>query len=154
MFWTFSRVGFLPAMREAGSPPGTRMKMMKTSTLTAKRTAIIPMKRRRMKASISGHRRCRWGPPSMLDPHFGTRVERVPQAVTEDVQGKHRQHDRDSRHEREPRRAHDLLLAGRDQVAPGRIRKTHSGAEEREPGLGKDVARDDQREEDEHGRGD
>jgi len=59
MFCTFSAVGFLPAMREAGSPPGTRMKMMKTSTLTAKRTAIIPMMRRMMNASISGHRPCR-----------------------------------------------------------------------------------------------
>src|SRR6266540_6655449 len=138
MLTMFAGVGFLPAIRSAGSPPGIRTKTMNTITLTANSTAIIPMKRRMMKATISGR-----GPPSVLDPHLGARVERVAQAVAEDVQGEHRQHDRDARHEREPRRGHELLLAARDQVSPGGIGGAHAGTEERKACFGKDVGRDD-----------
>ena len=90
----------------------------------------------------------------VLDPHLRARVEGVAQAVAEEVQREHRQHDRDPGDEREPRSRLDLVLAARDHVAPRRVRGPHARAEEREAGLGEDVGRDDQREEDEHRGGD
>src|SRR5215210_3875155 len=90
----------------------------------------------------------------VLHPDLGPRVEGVTQAVAEHVQREHREHDRDTRDDREPGCGDDPRLAVGDQRPPGRVRRLYSGAEEREAGLGEDVVRDDQREEDEQGRGD
>src|SRR5437870_8020021 len=157
MLTMFAWSGFLPAIRSAGSPPGSRMKITKTRKLIANRTATIPISRRMMNVAISA-------PSSnadvlldgalVLDPDLGPGVEGVTQAVAEDVQREHGEHDRDSGDEREPRGARDLILAARDQVPPRRVGQAHARAEEREPGLGEDVVRDDQREEDEDRRGD
>ena len=45
MFMMFCGVAFLPAMRCAGSPPGTTMKIRKTTKLTAMHTRIMPIMR-------------------------------------------------------------------------------------------------------------
>src|SRR5947208_7713326 len=187
--WSFA---FLPAMRVAGSPPGTTMKIRKTMKLTAIRTAIAPMRRRTTKANISGlsgriaellgcecqarqgrrecsgysartrlrtlpgaaqsrarGRRMRPERPLMLDPHLRPRVERVPQAVAEDVQRDDGDHDCDSRSDRQPRRRDDPVLPLRDQLAPGGVRVLDPRTEERQRRLEQDVVRDDEREEDE-----
>ena len=47
----------------------------------------------------------------MLHPHFGARIERVTQAIAEDVEREHGEDDRDARREREHRSRHDQLLA-------------------------------------------
>src|SRR5437667_248442 len=116
MLTMFCRVGFFPAIRDAGSPPGTMMKTRKTRKLTAKSTATIPSSRRTRNAPTSGSPRAvawravRGEPPSVFHPHLGTRVERVAQPVAEDVEREHREHDCDPGHERQPRRRHDSLL--------------------------------------------
>src|SRR5919204_4806945 len=107
MSCTFVGVGFFPAIRAAGSPPGMRMKTTKTRKLTASSTATIPSSRRTMKAAML-----------VLDPDLGARIEGVTEAVAEDVQRQHRHHDRKSRDERLPGCGLDAVLAGRDQVPP------------------------------------
>src|SRR2546429_98812 len=129
------------------SPPALTAEI--TPTLNPKKSpmmpATIPIRRRMMKATISVS-------PLVLDPHLGARVERVAQAVAEDVQREHGQDERDPRDETEPRRGLDLVLPAGDQVSPGRARRAHAGAEEREPRPGDGVVGDGQREEDEDGR--
>ena len=90
-------------MRCAGSPPGTTMKIRKTMNVTAMHTRTAPI-------DASDEER----EPSVLDPHLRARVERVAQAVAEDVERQHGQHDRDARRERQPR--------PRDDQASGRRR--------------------------------
>jgi len=46
MLMMFCAVGLFPAIRDAGSPPGTMMKTTKTRRLTAKSTAAMPNSRR------------------------------------------------------------------------------------------------------------
>src|SRR5215203_6538245 len=102
MFWSFA---VRPAIRTAGSPPGTTMKIRKTKKLTTISTSTIPMIRRAMNVAISGR------PPSVLDPHFRARVEGIPEAVAEDVQREHRHHDREAGRQCQPRRGRDPRLA-------------------------------------------
>ena len=45
MLMMFCGVAFLPAMRCAGSPPGTTMKITKTMNVTAMHTRIAPIVR-------------------------------------------------------------------------------------------------------------
>src|SRR5215212_3381342 len=145
MFWSFA---VRPAMRTAGSPPGTTMKIRNTKKLTTSSTSAIPISRRATKVAI------RSSLPSVLDPHLRAWVERVAEAVAEDVEREDGEHDREAGRERQPRRRGDPLLPRRDQRPPRRVRRLHAGAEERESGLGEDVVRDDQREEHEHARRD
>src|SRR5215208_3941427 len=94
--WSFA---FLPAIRVAGSPPGTTMKITKTRKLTATSTRIIPTTRLAMNVSTS-----------VLHPDLRTRVESVAKAVAEDVERDRGQDDGDARHERQPRRRRDARL--------------------------------------------
>src|SRR5947208_16425892 len=139
MLTMFCAVAFLPAMRCAGSPPGTTMKITKTMNVTARQTRIAPMMRRTKNVStlVLHLDLCAW-------------VERIAEPVAEDVQREDGQQDRDAGSEREPRPRHDQLLPVGDQRAPRRRRRLHACAEERQRGLEHDVVRDDQREEDEH----
>src|SRR3954451_23387189 len=140
MFAISCGVGFLPAMRSAGSPPGIFTKMKKVRKLTTISTSTMPISRRTMKAATS-----------VSDLDLRARVERVAQAVAEDVEGEHRQEDGDARRERQPGRRADGLGAIGDEVPPGRLGRLHAGAEEREPGLEDDVVGDREGEEHEHG---
>src|SRR5215210_673594 len=119
MFWSLA---VRPAMRTAGSPPGTTMKIRNTTKLTTSSTSAIPISRRATNVAISGY-------PSMLDPHLRAGVERVTETVAEDVQRQHREHDRESGRERQPRRRRDPLLPRRDQRPPRWVRRLHAGAE-------------------------
>src|SRR6266540_1831054 len=141
MFWSFA---VRPAIRTAGSPPGTTMKMRKTTKLTTTRTRAIPISR--LTRNVSTAR------SSMLDPHLRARIERVAKAVAEDVERQHREDDREPRRECQPRRRRDPLLTRCDQRSPRRVRRLDARAQERKRGLGQDVVGDDQREEDEHAR--
>src|SRR5215218_11441474 len=100
MFWSLA---VRPAMRTAGSPPGTTMKIRNTTKLTTRSTSAMPISRLATNVAISGR------PPSMLDPHLRARVERVAEAVAEDVQRQDREHDRQPGRERQPRRRRDPL---------------------------------------------
>src|ERR1700742_2302062 len=98
MLLTRVGVAFLPASRCAGGELGITLKIRKTRTETTKRTITIPIRRRTMKRSISGPSLDR-GPLGLdhpgvrLEPHFRARVECVAEAVADDVQREHRQHD-------------------------------------------------------------
>ena len=142
----FASVAFLPAIRSAGSPPGMTMKIRNTMKLTTTSTSTAPSSRADDERDHERHQ-C-----SIL--HLRARVERVAQAVAEDVERDDRQHDRRARDDRQPRRRPDALLALGDQRAPRRVRRLHAGAEERQRRLDQDVVGDDQREEDEHRRRD
>ena len=142
-FWSFA---FLPAMRTAGSPPGTTMKITKTRKLTANSTSTIPMQA----ADDEGeHHQC-----SSIS-HLGARVERVTQAVAEDVQRDHGEDDREAGDDRQPRRGRDA------RPGPPRSAFPHDGCGGWTPAprndsaaSSEDVVRDDQREEDERRRRD
>src|SRR3954454_23366283 len=99
MFAMSASFAFLPAMRVAGSPPGTTMKITKTMNVTAKQTRIAPMMRRTKNVSTL-----------VLHLHLRARVERVAEPVAEDVQREHGQNDRNAGREREPRPRHNQLL--------------------------------------------
>src|SRR5437660_635255 len=107
MLTTFCAVAVRPAIRSAGSPPGTTMKIRKTMKLTAISTRIIPTSLRMMNAPISA-------PPLVLHAHLCARVEGVAQAVAEDVEREDREHDPCARHERQPRRGAETVLTFRD----------------------------------------
>src|SRR4051812_19627241 len=82
----------------------------------------------------------------VLDPHLRPWIERVAQSVAEDVEREDRDGDHDSREQAEPRVAREHVLTVRDHRPPRGMRRLHAGAEEREPDLGEDRIRDDQRE--------
>src|SRR6266540_4981387 len=96
MFWSFA---VRPAIRTAGSPPGTTMKIRKTTKLTTTRTRAIPISRLARKVSTARS--------SMLDPHLRARIERVTKAVAEDVEREHGEDDREPGRQRQPRRRRD-----------------------------------------------
>src|SRR5215510_4486376 len=74
----------------------------------------------------------------------GLRIERVAQAIAEDVEGEHGAEDRHARPEHEVR--HRVVVHGvREHAAPRRGRRAHADAEEGQCRLEEDVRRDQQR---------
>jgi len=73
-----------PAMREAGFTPGVAKKIRKTSTLMVNITKIADASRFAMKRSI------------YIDRAICSGIERVANAVTEDIEGDTRDHDADA----------------------------------------------------------
>src|SRR6266571_6417197 len=99
MFSMFCCVAVRPAIRCAGSPPGMTTKIRKTMKLTAISTSTMPRRRRIRKANTL-----------VLDPDLRARIERVTEAVAEDVQGEHGEHDRDTGRDGQPRGRLDPVL--------------------------------------------
>src|ERR1043166_9537083 len=87
--------------------------------------------------------------PSSFAPERPARIERVAQAVAEEVERHDREEDRAAGCEEHPgeRRQHALAARGVQHVAPARGRGLHADAEEAQEHLTQDVARD------RHGRG-
>src|SRR5215212_9520306 len=133
-----SGVEFLPAMRAAGSPFGMTLKIRNVSTETANITSTIAMSRRTMNLAIS-----------VLQAHAGPGVECVAHALAEDVQRQDGQDEHEARGDRQERGAHDEPQSVADHRAPGRVRRLHAGAEERQRGLEQHRVRQQDREEDE-----
>src|SRR5579872_6098437 len=125
-----------PAMREAGSAPGVAKKIRKTRMLMPSMTKIIWAKRRMSRLTIGS-----------ADSELGARVERVAQAVAQDVEGQHRQHDGDAGRDRDPGPGIDQILAVLDDRAPARIRRLDADREERQGRFGQHVDRDHERHE-------
>ena len=86
-------VGCLPAIRTAGSPFGITLKMRNVITETANSTKTIETSRRTTKRAI--------GASSVVDLDLRARVERVADAVAEDVQREHREHQHRPGHDRQ-----------------------------------------------------
>src|SRR3954452_13436816 len=112
-------------MRAAGSTPGVAKKIRKESTLIAKSTNTVAIRRCSMKRSTL-----------LGAPQLGPRIERIANAVAEHVQREHGDRDRNSRCERDGRTCVEQLLPVEDDRAPTRVRRLHSDREERERGLG------------------
>ena len=91
-------------------------------------------------------------PTAMLHTHLRARVEGVADAVAEDVERQHGQHEHQAGHDRLVRRGDDRLDAVADHRPPGRLRGPHAGAEERQRRLEQDRVGDHQREEDDDRR--
>ena len=81
------------------------------------------------------------------------RVERVAEAVADDVQREHRQHDHQAGDDRQQRLRVEQLDPDRDHRSPGGVGRLHAGAEERERRLEEHVVGDRQGEEDDDRRG-
>src|SRR6185369_9783091 len=58
-----------------------------------------------------------------------SRIERIAQAVTEEIEARHRESDGDARHDRKPRRAGEIDLRVVEHVAPARGRRLDAVAE-------------------------
>src|SRR4051812_11206112 len=79
-----------PASRSEGSPLGIAWKIRNVRIEVAISSAIAPTTRFRMKR-----------PTSVLDAHLGARVHGVADAVAEDVDAQHAEHEHHARHERQ-----------------------------------------------------
>src|SRR5438445_12653948 len=66
------------------------------------------------------------------------RIERIANALAEQVVGEHGEEDGEARIDRQPPRELDDFLALVEDVAPRRVRRTHAEAEERQARLGED----------------
>src|SRR6266536_6334388 len=73
------------------------------------------------------------------------RIERISQAVPEQVEGEGRQKHGETRPEHEQRAGEVVLRRVCEEVSPARVGRLDSEAEEREPRIGQDEVRDDQR---------
>src|SRR5438034_9119963 len=80
---------------------------------------------------------------SLLAPE--PRIEQVAEGVAHQVEGEHRQHDRQARERRDPRAALDVLPALAEDVAPAGRGRWDAKAEEREAGLRPNGRRDVER---------
>src|SRR5215204_6616356 len=74
----------------------------------------------------------------------GARVERVPEAVAEQVEGECGEQNEQSGPDHQHRPGRVVLGRGREQVPPARNVERDSDSEEREAGLEEHVTRDDQ----------
>src|SRR6266480_5438870 len=84
--------------------------------------------------------------PPASRPHPRLRgVERVPEAVTDEVDAEHDHDDEQAGEIEEPRPGRRRLLAHRDELAEGGVRGLDPEADVGEGGLGKDGSRHDQR---------
>src|SRR5207248_11382961 len=92
-------------------------------------------------------------PPPEADPAAELRVERLTEAVADQVEAERRDHDRDPRDDREPRRDLEVLVRVRQHRAPLRPRRILvAETEEREAGHVDDRRRERQRALHDHGR--
>src|SRR5437773_804125 len=110
-----SGVGLRPASCRAGSTPGVAKKMTKVRTVIAKSTTTRPISLLTMKTVISE--------PLALDAELGAGVERVADAVAEQVQREHGEHDEDPGHDRHQRPRVEQRLPVVDDRAPTRLRR-------------------------------
>src|SRR5271170_5327204 len=93
-------LGLRPASARAGSTPGVLKKIKKVSTVITNMTSTVHRSRRTMNVSIGPPPPGR--PPLSLYPQLGARVEGVPDAIPQHVQGQHGEHDHDPGCERHP----------------------------------------------------
>src|ERR1700748_3873105 len=125
-------VAFLPAIRAAGLVAGTTLKIRKTRMEIAKRTATAPRMRLMRKRSIGSDRSDRvgvGGARARLEADFRFRVERVAQAVAEDVHREHREQDRGARDDRQQRLAVERFEPFGDHRSPGGAGRLDAGTE-------------------------
>src|SRR5437867_5321908 len=80
------------------------------------------------------------------------RIERIANALAEQVVGEHGEEDGEARIDRQPPRELDDFLALVEDVAPRRVRRTHAEAEERQARLGEDGGGDAEGHGHQHGR--
>src|SRR6202012_5503406 len=100
----------------------TTLKIRKTRIEIAISTAIAPMMRRTRKRSIGSDRSDRvgvGGAGARLEADFRFRVQRVAQAVTEDVHREHGEQDRGARDDRQQRLAVESFEAFGNPRSPG-----------------------------------
>src|SRR6202044_2828623 len=115
-------VGLRPAMARAGSTPGVLKKMMNTSTVITNMTSTVHSDRRTMNVSTG----------SLLHSQLGPRVERVADAIAQDVQRQHGQHDHDARREGDPGPGVEQLLAVADDRTPADVGRLDPDGQERQ----------------------
>src|SRR5213594_1427703 len=80
------------------------------------------------------------------------RIERIANALAEQVVGEHGEEDGEAWIDRQPPRELDDFLALVEDVAPRRVRRTHAEAEERQARLGEDGGGDAEGHGHQHGR--
>src|SRR5690348_5615196 len=105
MSWGVAR---RPASRSAGSPLGIAWKIRNVKIEIATSSAIDEIVRCRMNR-----------PMSVLDAHLGARVQGVADAVAEDVDAQHAEHEHRPGHDRQVDRAGDQADAVADHGSPG-----------------------------------
>src|SRR6266487_7052556 len=136
-------LGLRPAICLAGSTPGVLKKITNTSSVITNMTSTVHSSRRMMKlstraavscsAGMTGHGR-RPGRSLPLHPQLGARVEGVTDAVSQDVQRQHREHDHDPGRDRDPRPRVEQALAVVDDAPPTGVGRLHADAKEGQGG--------------------
>src|ERR1700722_1207205 len=148
IWWIWAAVAFLPASRAAWLPVAASSRNVMIVTAIITNTAA--MMRRMMNRIIAAAR----ASTSAGDPHLRARVQRIADAVAEDVDRHHGQDEHQPGHEhvREPDRDRRDPLG--DHRPPRGVRRLHAGAEVGERRLEQDRVGEDQRDEHDDRRGD
>src|SRR3954453_19302104 len=113
-----------PARRRAGSPFGITWKIRKVRIEMAISNAIADTVRCRMNRTMS-----------VLDAHLRARVQGVADAVAEDVDAQHAEHEHEAGDDRQVDGAGDEADAVADHGSPRRVRILDARAEVREARL-------------------